>query len=63
MLIAAALILGGSIVYAFVPTDAGALMIAAGCALELVKFADRATRRWWVRGQVNREELGSKPSG
>jgi hypothetical protein len=41
MLISAALILGGSIVYAFVPTDAGAVMIAAGCALEFVRVFSR----------------------
>jgi len=48
MLISAALILGGSIVY-LANGDAGALMIAAGCAIEMVRFADRATRKWWRR--------------
>jgi len=44
----AALVAGGSIVY-LANGDAGALMIAAGCAIELVKFADRVTRKWWVK--------------
>lgn len=44
----AALVVGGSIVY-LANGDAGALMIAAGCAIELVKFADRVTRKWWVK--------------
>lgn len=49
MSVAVALILGGSLVYALVPTNAGALMIAAGCAIEAVTFADRMTRRWWTK--------------
>jgi len=48
MIFSSALVLGGSIVY-LANSDAGALMVAAGCALELVKFTDRVTRRWWVR--------------
>lgn len=48
MTFSVALVLGGSFVYALVPTDAGAWMIALGCAIELVKFADRVTQRWWV---------------
>lgn len=43
-----ALVLSGAIVY-LANGDAGALMIAAGCAIEIVKFADRVTRRWWVK--------------
>lgn len=43
-----ALVLSGSIVY-LANGDAGALLIAAGCAIELVKFADRVTRKWWVK--------------
>jgi hypothetical protein len=44
----AALVLGGAIVY-LANGDAGALMIAAGCAIELVRFADRVTRKWFVK--------------
>lgn len=40
MLIAAALILGGSIVY-LTNDDAGALMIAFGCGLALVQWLHR----------------------
>jgi hypothetical protein len=41
MSLSVALVLGGSLVYALVPTDAGALMIAAGCALALVAWLDQ----------------------
>jgi len=49
MSVSVALILGGSIIYALASGDAGALMIAAGCAIEIVKFTDRVTRHWFVR--------------
>jgi len=45
----AALVLGGSIIYAFVPGNAGALMIAAGIALEVVRLLYRYTA-WWSAG-------------
>jgi hypothetical protein len=48
MPIAAALIVGGSIVYAFVPTDAGAWMIAAGCALAVTAWVAKATAHWFT---------------
>jgi len=51
MAFSVALVLGGSIVY-LANGDAGALMIAAGCAIEVVRFADRVTRRWWTRAKA-----------
>jgi hypothetical protein len=41
MLIAAALIVGGSIVYAFVPSDAGTWMLSAGIVLAFVIWLNR----------------------
>lgn len=40
MIFSAALVVGGSIVY-LANGDAGSLLIAAGCAIELVKFTAR----------------------
>lgn len=45
MTLPVALILGGSVVY-LSNDSAGALMIAAGCALELVKWLNRVIPQW-----------------
>lgn len=44
----ATLILGGSLVY-LSNGDAGALMIAAGCSLELVRWLNRVLPKWEKR--------------
>jgi len=46
MLIAAALIVGGSIVYAFVPSDAGTWMLSGGIVLAFVIWLDRVVEQW-----------------
>jgi hypothetical protein len=49
MLIAAALIVGGSIVYAFVPSDAGTWMLSGGIVLALVIWLNRTIDPWIAR--------------
>jgi len=43
------LVLGGSLIYALASSDTGALMIAAGCAIEAMRLADRVAKHMFVK--------------
>lgn len=56
MTFSVALVLGGSLVY-LANGDAGALMIAAGCAVELVRWLNRHLPQW---GKQTKHETTNK---